>query len=120
MMEQYYREVAGVIRSGDRLVQTMRPAPFRKPEGLKPVRGGRWSIRKLRHTGYWRAWTSGTASRWNRKFYYQVDAMAWAQMVAYAYKVYPAHIANLHIQAVWNELKRDPGVRASELRIAHH
>lgn len=117
-MYDYYREEEGWVRVGDRLERVIRPATFRKPEGTGPVKGGRWFIRKLKHTGYWRAWTQGSAKRWNRKFYTQTDAMAWAQLVAYTYKAYPVVEANERLQALWNILKQDSGVRASELQQA--
>ncbi len=120
MMYQYYREEAGWARAGGGLERVVRPAPFAKPAGIGPVRGGRWSVRKLKHTGYWRAWTQGSARRWNRKFWTQTDAMAWAQMVAYAFKMYPPVEANERLQAIWNVLKLDAKVAARELQQATH
>ena len=54
----------------------------------KPVKGGRWSVRRNpseRVAKPWRAWTKGEASRWSRSFATHGEAMAWATHVARTY-----------------------------------
>lgn len=59
------------------------PLPFRRAH-KPPVVGGRWKIRRLRgNSGKpWRAYTSGTASRFNRYFTTHAEAIQHAQMIA--------------------------------------
>ncbi|MDF2915865.1 MAG: hypothetical protein K0S70_82 [Microbacterium sp.] len=74
----------------DSYLRAQRPRHFRRPAGLKPVSGGRWSIRKYHvREGQkaWRAWTErGTrANRWSRRFHTQAEAFAWAAFVSGIY-----------------------------------
>lgn len=71
-------------------LNVMRPRQFRKPKGVKQVKGGRWSIRKYQHCAperQWRAWVADTAKarRWNRRFPTHAQAVAWASGVAQLY-----------------------------------
>ncbi|MEG2887200.1 MAG: hypothetical protein RR853_08755, partial [Aurantimicrobium sp.] len=58
--------------------------PQFKPAGKKPVKGGRWSVRK-QLDGRWRAWSNGAAKRYNHTFYTHMVAVRWAQTVAQVY-----------------------------------
>lgn len=66
----------------------MNPTPegFRKPRGLKPVKGGRWSVRKIAartQDGYqWHAYTKGTMKGASSRFATQADAIRHAQRMA--------------------------------------
>lgn len=63
--------------------------PFR-PVGKKPVRGGRWKVRKFRFgnpQSRWRAWSDGSASVFNRRFATHSEAVGWATRVAAAIEV---------------------------------
>lgn len=59
----------------------------------KPVDGGRWSVRKIEdsygiRTGkLWRAWTRGTAKKFDRRFHTQEEAFRWAERVAKTYRL---------------------------------
>jgi len=58
---------------------------FRAPYGRRrnPVKGGRWQVRRvdIRSKKPWRAWTSGSAAPFNRRFATQAEAVQWAQRV---------------------------------------
>ena len=59
--------------------------PQFKAVGKKPVRGGRWSVRK-KLDGKWRAWTIGRAKRHSRTFYTFDAAIRWATFVSNYYR----------------------------------
>lgn len=73
--------------------------------GYRPVKGGRWSIRKQKDTGYWRAWTKGAAAKWSKRFYYWEDAFAWASFVARTYKNNSPIVAEGQIRQVWHNIR---------------
>ena len=63
----------------------------------KPVRGGRWSVRRNPHNMQgnpakrWRAWTKGTARRWSKNFKTHDEAIRYATRVA---RLYAEHGVN--------------------------
>ena len=58
------------------------PAPF-KPANQKPVKGGRWKIRKTRNRQRpWRAWTEGTANTYRANFATHAGAVKYANGAA--------------------------------------
>ena len=51
------------------------PAPF-KPASRKPVKGGRWKIRKTRNPKLpWKAWSEGATSGYRASFATHAEAM---------------------------------------------
>ena len=61
------------------------PAPF-KPASRKPVKGGRWKIRKTRNPKLpWKAWTDGAASIYRVNFATHAEALKYASGVALIY-----------------------------------
>lgn len=62
------------------------PADFRKVPGRKPVKGGRWGVRKIaartRDGLQWHAYTRGTTKGLSARFATQEEAVAHAQKVA--------------------------------------
>lgn len=62
------------------------PAEFRKAPGVKPVKGGRWGVRKLaartRDGLQWHAYTRGTLKGASARFATQAEAVAHAQKMA--------------------------------------
>ena len=58
------------------------PAPF-KPANRKPVKGGRWKIRKTHNRQRpWRAWTEGAANTYRASFKTHAEAVEYANGVA--------------------------------------
>lgn len=62
------------------------PAEFRKVPGAKPVKGGRWGVRKIaartRDGLQWHAYTRGTLKGVTARFATQAEAVAHAQKMA--------------------------------------
>ncbi len=55
-----------------------------RPAGRPPVKGGRWSIRKVGYDSQrpWRSWTRGKGQRFSRRFPTHAEAIQHATMVA--------------------------------------
>jgi hypothetical protein len=102
--EGFIHEELGYTKEGGRVVRIMRPRSFRKPPGLKPVKGGRWFVRKMRN-GLWNAWSEGLSKRWRRKFYTQEEAIIWSTHVAIRYAEYDKATADLLLKIDWSALK---------------
>ena len=67
---------------------------FRPVRGrYAPVAGGRWFVRRWLDARsktdgkVWHAWSSGRASKFNRRFLTHAEAVDWAQRAATAYKL---------------------------------
>lgn len=62
------------------------PGEFVRVKGRKPVRGGRWGVRKLTREalngGFWEAYTFGGAKILSKTFDTQVEAVAHAHWAA--------------------------------------
>ena len=63
------------------------PGDFRHARRLRPVKGGRWIVRKLARPGgnelVWEARCRGSASGMTAQFATQAEAIAYAQFVAH-------------------------------------
>lgn len=53
-----------------------------KPVGKKPVKGGRWKVRRGYGVKPWRAWCNGAALRFNRSFETHQEAIEHAAAIA--------------------------------------
>ena len=64
------------------------PAPF-KPANRKPVKGGRWKIRKTRNPKLpWKAWSEGATSGYRASFATHAEALKYANGVATLYALH--------------------------------
>ena len=64
------------------------PAPF-KPANRKPVKGGRWKIRKTRSPQRpWKAWSNGATSGYGASFATHAEAVEYANGVATLYALH--------------------------------
>lgn len=89
-----------------RIIARGEAPPQFKAMGLKPVKGGRWSVRKIRD-GRWRAWTVGRAKRHARTFYTFDVAVRWAHHVTAMYtKDVPADLRDKELQYKSHQLKK--------------
>lgn len=72
--------------AGGRWSKNRVPADFRRPPGMKPVKGGRWGVRKLavrtRDGLQWQAYNRGTLKGASARFATQAEAVAHAQSIA--------------------------------------
>ena len=84
------------------------PAPF-KPANRKPVKGGRWKIRKTRNRQRpWRAWTEGAASIYRANFATHAGAVKYANGVATLFALHYRNPDRRHelIREFYLEMKR--------------
>lgn len=71
---------------GGRWSKNRVPADFRKPRGMKSVKGGRWGVRKIAASTpdglQWHAYNRGTLKGASARFATQAEAVAHAQKMA--------------------------------------
>ena len=95
-----------------------KPAPF-KPANRKPVKGGRWKIRKTRNPQRpWRAWTEGAANTYRANFATQAEALKYANGVATLFALHYRNPDRCHklIRDFRSEMKRHESLTQTTAR----